>query len=265
MSRLIDSYRAFILDLDGVVYLLDDPVPGAVRTVNALKEEGKKFVFLTNNSVATKEMYADKLAGLGVSIDPDQVVSSAQAVRRYIEMQGEGPGRSAFVIGERGLTRELEAAGLRLVGADEARGVDMVVVGWDRHFDFDKLKAAVIAIRNGARFIATNVDATYPTPEGLWPGAGSIVAAVATGAGEEPFVAGKPNPLIVELALERMDARAGETLLVGDRLDTDVEVGLRAGVDTLLVLTGVSKEKDIAETGVTPTHIRPALAALLEP
>lgn len=265
MSRLIDSYRAFILDLDGVVYLLDDPIPGAVATVNALKEEGKSFVFLTNNSVATRQMYAEKLAGLGISIEPDQVVSSAQAVRRHLELECDPKGKSAFVIGEKGLTEELEASGLRLVGPEEASGVDIVVVGWDRRFDFEKLKAAVVAIRNGALFLATNVDSTYPTPEGLWPGAGSIVAAVATGSGREPCVAGKPNPLIVEIALAKMKADARETLLVGDRLDTDIQVGLEAGVDTLLVLTGVSREEEVARTGVVPTQIRTSIAALLEP
>jgi 4-nitrophenyl phosphatase len=132
-------------------------------------------------------------------------------------------------------------------------------------FDFEKLKAAVVAIRNGAEFIAANADTTYPTPDGLWPGAGSIVAAVAAGSGQEPYVAGKPNTLMVDVSLERMGARTGETLLIGDRLETDILAGVDAGVDTMLLLTGISRVEEIEERGIRPTYIGADLQALTEP
>jgi 4-nitrophenyl phosphatase len=182
-------------------------------------------------------------------------------VARYLD--GKTEGRRAFVIGEEGLTSELKPLGMELVGPVAASRVDYVIVGWDREFDFNKLKAAVLAIRDGAHFIATNADATYPTPEGLWPGAGSIVAAVSTGSGQVPVVVGKPNPLIVEIALDRMASGPKETLLIGDRLDTDILSGIAAGIDTLLVLTGVSTPEEVNETGIRPTHVRDSLSAML--
>jgi 4-nitrophenyl phosphatase len=264
MAGLLDRYKGFIIDLDGVVYLLDDPIPGSREVIKRLQSEGAPFVFLTNNSVATPQQYAERLARFGLRVLPEDVVSSCQAVARYLEMNCETDGRTAFVIGEDGLLAEASGRGLRIVEGEEAKQADFVFVGWDRRFDFEKLKLAVVAIRNGACYIATNADATYPTPEGLWPGAGSIVAAVTTGSGHEPVVAGKPNPLIVELALARMGLAATEALLIGDRLDTDIKAGLDAGVDTMLVLTGVSSEYDIEETGIRPTYTGADLRALLE-
>ncbi|MBU1671421.1 MAG: HAD-IIA family hydrolase [Actinobacteria bacterium] len=257
------KYRAFIIDLDGVVYLLNDPLPGAIEALRRLSENGVPFVFLTNNSSTSPEQYAGKLHGMGLEVEPDAFVTSGQAVACHLSERWPEGGARAFVIGEEGLTRQVEGAGLSLLEPVDSRGADVVVVGWDRAFDFEKLKAAVVAIRNGAYFVATNGDSTYPTPEGLWPGAGALVAAVSTGAGTEPYVAGKPNPLMVELALERMGARRGETLLVGDRLDTDVAVGLAAGVDTLLVLTGISSLEEVEATGIRPTSVAGSLAEAL--
>lgn len=264
MAPLADLYAAFIIDLDGVLYLLDKPISGSSETVNRLAAEGRKFVFLTNNSSATPQQYVEKLAGFGVTVSIDQIVTSSHAIGRYLELNHRTAGRSAFAIGEDGLIAELEARGLRLLEGEEARAAEFVFVGGDRRFDFEKLKTAVMALRNGAFYMAANTDATYPTPEGLWPGAGSIVAAVSTGSGREPVVVGKPNPLMVELALARAGVKAGAALLIGDRLDSDVQAGTAAGVDTLLVLTGVSSRGDIEETGIVPTHIRQSLAGLLE-
>jgi 4-nitrophenyl phosphatase len=173
MRSLIDHYDGFIIDLDGVVYLLNEPIPGSPDVVRHLQESNIPFVFLTNNSVATPRMYVERLGRLGMEVEPAQVVTSPQAVRRHLEMRGTVAGSTAFVVGEEGLVRELGSAGLVLVEGEEAEGADFVFVGWDRHFDYQKLKTAVVAVRNGAEYIATNTDATYPTPEGLWPGAGS--------------------------------------------------------------------------------------------
>jgi len=262
MASLIDKYRAFIIDLDGVVYLLNEPIPGARDALMQIQERGLKFVFLTNNSASTPEQYVKKLAKFGIEVAPRQIVTSGHAVGRFLDRNYETEGKTAFVIGEKGLTSELEERGLQLVEADEAGRARFVFVGMDRTFDFEKLKAAVVAIRNGAEFIAANADATYPTPDGLWPGAGAIVAAVATGSGREPFVAGKPNPLMVEVALERIDQEPSEILLVGDRLETDILAGIEAGVDTMLVLTGVSRVEEIEERGIRPTYVEEGLRAL---
>jgi 4-nitrophenyl phosphatase len=265
MASLIDKYRAFIIDLDGVVYLLNEPIPGAREVITRIQEEALPFVFLTNNSASTPEQYVKKLAKFGIGIEPQHIVTSSHAVGRYLDLNRETVGRAAFVIGETGLIYELEARGLKLVETDEARGASFVFVGMDRMFDFEKLKAAVVAIRNGAEFIAANADTTYPTPDGLWPGAGSIVAAVATGSGQEPYVAGKPNTLMVDVSLERMGARTGETLLIGDRLETDILAGVDAGVDTMLLLTGISRVEEIEERCIRPTYIGADLQALTEP
>lgn len=263
MSGLIEDYRAFIIDLDGVVYLLNEPINGAVEAIACLQKWGAPFVFLTNNSVATPEQYVERLGRFGIKVEPWQVVTSSQALGKYLDLNYRVKGKSALAIGEDGLVRELESRGLRLVAAAEAGKVDFVFVGWDREFNFEKLKAAATAIRGGAEYIATNADATYPTPNGLWPGAGSMVAAVSTGSGREPFVAGKPNPLMVELALERMGVAPAGALMVGDRLDTDIKAGIEAGVDTALVLTGVSSSEEIERTGIRPTRVAESLSALV--
>lgn len=261
---LIENYRAFMIDLDGVVYLLNEPIPGAREAIWQVQERELPFVFLTNNSASTPEQYVQKLAKFEIIIAPEQIVTSSQAVGRYLDLNYETSGQTAFVIGETGLIFELEARGLRLLETGEAGVAGFVFVGMDRNFDFEKLKAAVIAIRNGADFIAANADKTYPTPEGLWPGAGSIVAAVATGSGKEPYVAGKPNPIMVEVALDRMGTEASETLLIGDRLETDILAGIEAGIDTMLVLTGISRAEEIEERDIRPTHVGDDLRALTE-
>ena len=264
---MLDRYDGFIVDLDGVIYLLHELIPGSAGVIHHMQEAGIPFIFLTNNSSATPRMYVERLRKHGIEIGPDKIVSPPDVIKRNLETDGTrsraGAGGTAFVVGEEGLTKQIEEAGLELVSGEEAKRAEYVFVGWDRNLTYEKLKTAVVAIRNGARHIATNTDRTYPTPEGLWPGAGSIVAAVTCGSGREPDVAGKPNPQIVELALERMGVEARSALLVGDRLDTDIAAGLAAGVDTLLVLTGVSSVREVEETGIRPTHIRDDFDALV--
>ncbi len=259
----LKNFKGIIIDLDGVVYLLDRAVPGSPEAIAQIQKEKIPFVFLTNNSSSTPEQYTDKLASFGIKVSPEQIVSSPQAVRKFLETKVEIKNARAFVIGEVGLLSEVEKAGLTILDGKNGEDADVVIVGCDRFFNYDKLKAAVIAIRKGALYVAANADATYPTPGGLWPGAGAIVAAVTTGAGREPFIAGKPNRLIVELALEKLGMRAKDVLLVGDRLDTDIKAGISAGVKTALVLTGVSKREDIFQTGIYPDFVCESLSALV--
>ena len=263
MGALLEQYQAFILDMDGVLYLLDTPIAGSTEAVRAMRESGKRLVFLTNNSASTPEMYVQRLAKQGIEAEAGEIVTSAQACRFYLESNFETEGKRALVIGEAGLLQECARMGIEVIPFDDWKSADLILVGWDRHFDYPRLKAAVLAARNGAIYIAMNTDSTYPTPQGLWPGAGTMVAAVTTGAGKEPIVVGKPNSLIVDLALDRMGAGREETLCIGDRLETDILVGVRAGIDTLLVLSGVSTQGDIPDSGVSPTHVRKDLAGLL--
>lgn len=264
-GALIDSYEAFIIDLDGVIYLLEDPIDGAARTIAVLQEKKSPFVFLTNNSASTPGMYVEKLAGLGINVGPETVITSAVAARDFMQRNYEPRGKRAFVIGERGLLEQCAEMGIEVVGPGRYREADFVLVGWDRGFDYEKLRAAEMAVRKGAIYIAMNTDATYPTPEGLWPGSGTMVAAVSTAAGQDPVASvGKPNPFIVEIALERLGRPRSGTLLVGDRLDTDIKVGMVSGMDTLLVLSGVSEESEIEASGARPTWIRKDISGLLE-
>ncbi len=263
-ANLAGRYDAFIIDLDGVIYLMNEPVPGSAETVRRLASEGKKFIFLSNNSAPTVPEYIEKLGRFGIEIDDGQIINSALAVRRYLERNHDYEDKTAFVIGEEGLRAAIGSMGIRLLEGEEGRRADFVFVGWDRRFDYEKLKVAELAVRNGAVYVATNTDATYPTPVGLWPGTGSLVAAVNAASGAEPVVVGKPDPFIIHMAIEKLGSKPEESLVIGDRLDTDIEAGIAAGVDTLLVLSGVSTEKDLEETGVRPTYVRRDLSGLFD-
>ena len=260
-APLADRYAAFLLDLDGVVYRGDEAIPGAVSAVAALRDRGRRVVFLTNNSARTPAQVAGKLAGLGVEAAPDDVVTSAQAAASLIA--AEMPGASAFVVGEEGVTAALAAAGLR-VAAPGASKVDVVVVGWDLSADYDKLREAAVHVQRGARFVATNTDASYPAPGGeLWPGAGALVAAIETATGRRAESAGKPQGPLFETALARAGTR--DALVVGDRIETDVAGAERAGLDALLVLSGAGGRADLLDATALPVAVAADLGGVLEP
>lgn len=260
---LIDRYQAFLVDLDGVIYLDTQVVPGAVEAINRIISHGKELAFITNNSAASPERYVKRLDGYGITVEARQVMTSSTILVEYLSQRGVGPGSHALVIGEEGLIEAVRDAGYAVVHNLHDVKPEIVCVGFDRFFTYEKLKSAVSAIRGGAFFVATNADTTYPTPEGLWPGAGAILASVIAGSGEEPVVVGKPGPIIVEQTLARLGVPPTEALLVGDRLDTDILAGKAAGVDTLLVLSGVSTEDEILSTGIEPTYLLPSIAGLV--
>jgi 4-nitrophenyl phosphatase len=261
---LLEKYSAFLIDLDGVMYRGDSPVPGVGEVIAQMQKRGLDILFLTNNSSATPEMYVRKLDGMGVVVEARNVMNSAQALSRYIEENFETSGKTCFLIGGAGLEQEIENSGMNLLVGDAAKHVDFVIVGWDRDFDYEKLKTASLAIRNGAVYLSANKDATYPMPDEIWPGAGAIVAAVTTAAGREPAKSiGKPDTYMVRLGLERLGVQEKDALMIGDRLETDIEAGNAAGVDTLLVLTGISTREDVERTGITPTFVLDSLASML--
>jgi len=263
-GSLLEKYRVFLVDLDGVIYLLDQAIKGSPEAINGIVNVGCKVLFLTNNSIHTPKHYAKKLKNFGISVTPEQVITSSIATREYLRKNYMTNGLKAYIIGEEGLRREVASLGIEIVSEAEAEGVNFVIVGLDRSFNFEKLKAACIGIRSGGILIGTNSDATYPTPLGLWPGAGAILAAVKTAGGSEPVILGKPNPLMIEIALDRTNAKSDDVLLIGDRLETDILAGIRAGLDTLLVLSGVSKREDVEKSGIKPTYIMDSISGLFE-
>jgi HAD superfamily hydrolase (TIGR01457 family) len=257
------SAKAFVFDMDGVLYRGNSPLPGVNDLLNALALREQGFMLATNNSMATPADYVAKLAAMGIDVPESSILTSAMATRDFL-LETVGPDAGVFVIGMPALREQLfRDTALRPVQYGEEVPA-AVVVGLDKGFTYEKLAMANEAIRAGARFVATNADATLPTEGGLIPGSGSLVAAVATASGQRPTVIGKPEPLILEMALERLGADPATSVMVGDRLDTDVVAGERAGMLTVLVLTGVSTREEIATAPVIPDLVFTDLPALLE-
>lgn len=235
----------YVFDLDGVMYLGETAIPHAAECVRRLSQANRQIFFLTNNSGRTRRDYQEKLSRVnGLDIAEHQIYTSAYATALYLKSQGAA-GRSVFVIGEAGLAQELSDSGglVPVTVADSVpyTDIDYVVVGIDKQFTYDKLRFAHAAIMRGrAQFIATNRDSTFPMEDGEIPGGGSLVAALATAAGREPLTVGKPETHAYEAILQAAQAPAARSVMVGDRLDTDIAVGNRAGAHTVLVLTGVT-------------------------
>ena len=255
---IVDGYGCVLLDLDGVLYRGERPVPGAAETMGALRARSVPVVFLTNNSARTPEQVAGKLGGLGIEASPSEVVTSALATADLLARRGGG---SAFVVGEVGVRAALSEAGIEVLDG-EPEQAEYVVVGFDGHADYAKLKTASLLVQRGARLVATNPDASFPAADGLWPGAGALLAVVTTTTGAVPEVVGKPYAPLFEAARRR--AGGGTPLVVGDRLDTDVGGAVALGWDSLLVLSGVSRREDIERSGVSPTFVGEDLSALVE-
>lgn len=228
------EYRLYIFDMDGVLFCGDTPVPGARETLAELRRRGAVVRFLTNNSTKTREHNARILLGMGFEAQVEEVFTSAIATARYLQ------GSSAWVLGEPGLFEELRSGGVEVVTDGDA---EWVVVGLQRNLTYEQIDEAQWRIRCGARFLATNRDATYPVEKRVRPGAGMVVAAVAAAAEREPeVVIGKPEPTMLRMMLDEAGVDTSEALLIGDRLDTDIECARRAGCDSVLVLTGVTGE-----------------------
>jgi phosphoglycolate/pyridoxal phosphate phosphatase family enzyme len=241
--------RLVIFDLDGVVYRGDEAVPGAAELVSGLRDRGTLVRFATNNSMATRPAYVDRLAGHGIAADADEIVTSSYATMQHLRTHLPDV-RRVLAVGAPGLVDEMRAGGLEVTpsadaappewnGASLVATYDAVVAGLDPHIDYRRLGIAAAAIRAGARFIATNADLRFPTPEGLTPGAGAIVAALAATTGVEPVVIGKPQPAMFRAILERDGVEPRDALVIGDNPDADLVAARRAGIASILVLTGV--------------------------
>ena len=255
---LADHYDAFLLDLDGTLYRGERPVEGAPETVHRLHAEGKRVVFLTNNSGRTREETAHKLRGLGIEAHADEVVSSAVATAELLASRGV---RTVFPLCGAGLRQELTQRGIELI-EEVADGAEVVVIGWDSGATYERFRDAGLLVQRGAALVASNADASYPASDGLWPGAGALLAVVTTTTGAEAEIVGKPNAPLFEAAL----GRSGGTkpLVVGDRLDTDIAGATALGWDNLLVYSGVAQPRDPMPEGARPTFTAASIAALFD-
>jgi HAD superfamily hydrolase (TIGR01450 family) len=245
---------AWILDLDGVVWLSDERIPGSADAIARLRTRGDRVLFVSNNSSARVDEYLAKLEDAGVPAQSQDLVTSGQAAATLLE-----PGQTALVCAGPGVEEALQARGVRTVHDGDA---DAVVVGRHRDFDYEGLTRAATAVMAGARLIGTNDDATYPTPAGPIPGGGAILAAVATAAGVEPTVAGKPHAPIVELVRTRLGGDLNGSTVVGDRPSTDGRLAVALGVRFALVLSGVTKKGDLP-VDPQPAEVVADLASLV--
>ena len=242
------TYNGYLIDLDGTVYNGTEKIPAAVEFVKVLNEKKIPYLFLTNNSTKHPRDVAEKLRAMDIEATENQVLTTSMATAKYVSEQH--PGARVYPIAEEGLIMALEAEGLVLTDEDP----DYVVMGLDREITYDKLSIGALAIRNGAKFVATNGDIKLPSERGFLPGAGSVISVLSVTTEIEPKFIGKPEPIMVEQALEVLGTNKAETLMVGDNYYTDILAGINAGVDSLLVFTGVTKPVDLQAVEKQPTY-----------
>ena len=254
---LADSFDGFLVDLDGVVWVGREPVPRSAEALAALLGAGKRLVFVTNNPARKPAHYAERLRGLGLDVSEEQIVTAGMVVAQMAAAAGGG----SFVIGAPALKEMVAAAGGLLLEGDPAREADVVVVSGHRGFDYEELLTAKLALDRGAELIATSHDPTMPMPGGEWPGTGAVLAAVEVASGRRARIGGKPERHLFEMAVER--AGGGRLAMVGDRLNSDVEGGRRAGLATILVLTGTTSRAEAEAALPPPDHVLEDLAGLL--
>ncbi|CAA9493192.1 MAG: hypothetical protein AVDCRST_MAG38-2766 [uncultured Solirubrobacteraceae bacterium] len=261
LSPLARAYDHFLLDFDGCLWVGDEAVPGAPEALAELRAAGRSVAFLTNDPRHAPEDYVRKLWRLGFQAALDEVVTVGAAVQ-FLLAGSERP-RTTYVIGSEAMADHVGAAGMRVVNnSDLASRAELVVVAGHDGFDYAELRTAVQAVRRGAELLGTTRDATFPMPDGPWPGTGAVLAAVEAGAGRRAdVIAGKPEPPMYETALDRLGP--GRVLAVGDRLDMDVAGARRAGLDAALVLTGAATRADAEAAEPPPTHVAESLPHLL--
>lgn len=248
--------------MDGVLWKADAPIGDLPEIFALIDRKGLKVAFATNNGTRTPEQYVERMQGFGVAIEPWQVITSSQGVAHLLSQRFPQGGK-VFVIGEVGLERALQAKGFELVSAQGETDILAVVMGIDRNINFTKVSEAALLIGLGLPFYATNPDRTFPTPRGEIPGAGAWISVLITASGIEPIYAGKPSPYLLEIARQRLGTEKGETLVVGDRLETDIAGGQAAGCPVAVVLSGVSGEKQAIKWLPAINMIAPDLTALL--
>ena len=249
---------SWLCDMDGVLVHEDRALPGAADFVGALQEKGRPFLILTNNSIYTTRDLRARLAASGIDVPETSIWTSALATAQFLVDQSPDGG-SAYVIGEAGLTTALYQAGFTLT----AGSPDFVVLGETRTYSFEAITQAIRLIQGGARFIATNPDVTGPSAEGDLPATGAVAAMITAATGRKPYFVGKPNPMMIRSALNRIDAHSETTVMVGDRMDTDMVAGIEAGLRTFLVLTGSTRAADVQRYPYRPSEVVDSIADLV--
>jgi len=248
----------WLTDMDGVLVHEDKAIPGAADFIARLTAAGRRFLVLTNNSIYTPRDLRARLLGSGIDVPEESIWTSALATAQFLHDQR--PEGSAYVIGEAGLTTALHSVGFVMTRQDP----DYVVLGETRTYSFEAITAAIQLIERGARFIATNPDPTGPSLQGSLPATGSVAALITKATGIDPYFVGKPNPLMMRSALNKIQAHSETTVMVGDRMDTDVVSGLEAGLRTILVLTGSTRISDIDRFPYRPTRVVDSIADLVD-
>ena len=255
---VLADIRNLLIDMDGVLYRGRTGLPGGPELIAFLRERGIPYLLVTNNSTLTPAQFVLRLGRMGIDVSQDLIMTSGVATSAYLATLAP-PGTKVNVVGEPALIKELEGRGFVIAGRD----AEYVVCGWDKGINFDKLKTACLAIRDGATFIGTNADKTYPLEKDLIPGAGSVLAFLVAATDVEPIVVGKPEPIMIEQSLRMLGARPEETAMLGDRLDTDILGGHRAGILTIMLLTGISTEAEAAACDAPPDLIFDDLPTLI--
>ncbi|WP_255953109.1 HAD-IIA family hydrolase [Streptomyces odontomachi] len=250
--------ESWLTDMDGVLMREGVPVPGADAFVKRLRESERPFLVLTNNSIYTARDLHARLNRIGLDVPVENIWTSALATADFLDKQH--PGGTAYVIGEAGMTTALHDVGYVMTDAEP----DFVVLGETRTYSFEALTKAIRLISGGARFIATNPDNTGPSNEGPLPATGSVAALITKATGREPYFIGKPNPLMMRSALNTIGAHSESSAMIGDRMDTDVLAGLEAGMETFLVLTGLTTRDDVDRYPFRPTHVKESIADIVE-
>lgn len=254
-----DEVECWLTDMDGVLIRESDALPGAADLIQQWRDAGTPFLVLTNNSMYTPRDLAARLHSYGIDVPEESIWTSALATADFLKSQK--PGGSAYVIGEIGITTALHEAGFVITEIEP----DYVVVGETRSYSFGAISKAIRLILGGARFIATNPDATGPSPDGPLPATGAVSALITKATGRDPYVVGKPNPMMFRSALNRIGAHSENTAMIGDRMDTDIIAGIEAGLHTILVLSGISDQAEIDRYPFRPDEILPGVSELVSP
>lgn len=252
----MDEVKSYLIDMDGVLINGSQLIPGADAFLDRLKARGAEYLVLTNNPIYTGRDLAHRLQSSGLDVPEDRIYTSAMATARFLHSQR--PGGKAFVIGEAGLTQALHAIGFVITD----RNPDYMVLGETLSYDLGLITTAVRLVAGGARFVATNPDASGPSEGGVVPACGALAALIERATGVAPFFVGKPNPLMMRSALNYLGVHSENAVMVGDRMDTDIIAGVQAGLETVLVLTGVTRRQDVARFPYQPTHVLESVADL---
>jgi NagD protein len=249
--------ECWLTDMDGVLVHEGRALPGAAEVIKQWKDDGLRFLVLTNNSIYTPRDLAARLKATGLAIPEEAIWTSALATADFLHSQK--PKGTAFVLGEAGLTTAMHEIGYVMTDVNP----DYVVLGETRNFNFDSLTKAIRLINNGSRFIATNPDATGPSAEGVLPATGSVAALITKATGKDPYIVGKPNPMMFRSAMNKINAHSETTGMIGDRMDTDIVAGIEAGLHTVLVLTGIADDAEINKYPFRPNEILNSIADLI--